>query len=80
MRRGPTREELKTGPTPAIPTMMKLGNKKKEFEERRMLLYFELQRRGMSLSCQEFEHVIRQINILTYKIRSFKGGLYNDQE
>ena len=61
--------------------MMKLGDKKREFGERRMELYAELQQMNIAeMSVQRFEHIYRQIHILTQKIISFKGGLNYDKE
>ena len=61
--------------------MMKLGDKKREFDERRMELYAELQQANIAeMSVQRFEHIYRQIHILTQKIISFKGGLNHDKE
>lgn len=58
--------------------MMKLGDKKREFEEKRMDLYVELlSTNTASMSVQRFEYIYRQVHILTAKILSFKGGLYN---
>jgi len=58
--------------------MMKLGDKKREFEERRMHLYAQLLSTDIStMSVQRFEHIYRQIHLLTQKILSFKGGLNN---
>ena len=58
--------------------MMKLGDKKREFEERRMDLYAELLSTDIStMSVQRFEHIYRQIHLLTQKILSFKGGVNN---
>ena len=73
---------LKTGSIPVIPaTMMKLGDKKREFRERRMDLYAELLCTDMSaMSVQRFEYIYRRIHILTAKIKSFKGGLNNDKD
>ena len=76
------REESKTGSIPVFPTiMMKLGDKIHEFKERRMDLYAELLSTDTaSMSVQRFEHIYRQIHILTKKILSFKGGLKNDNK
>lgn len=73
---------LKTGSNPVIPTiMMKLGDKKREFKERIMELYAELLSADTSImSVQRFEHIYRQIHILTGKILSFKGGLNNGKD
>lgn len=73
---------LKTGSIPVIPTiMMKLGDKKREFEERRMDLYAELLSTDIAgMSVQRFEHIYRQIHMLTAKILSFKGGLNNGKD
>ena len=61
--------------------MMKLGDKKREFEERRMELYAELfSTDTMEMSVERFEHIYRQIHMLTQKILSFKGGLRNDKD
>ncbi len=61
--------------------MMKLGDKKRELEERRMDLYAELFSTDMSsLSVHRFEHIYRHIHILTIKTLSFKGGLNNGKE
>ncbi len=61
--------------------MMKLGDKRREFRERRMVLYAELQQANIAeMSVQRFEHIYRQIHLLTQKIKSFKGGLNNDEE
>ena len=61
--------------------MMKLGDKKREFKERIMELYAELLSADSStVSVRRFEHVYRQIHILTSKILSFKGGLNNDED
>ena len=61
--------------------MMKLGDKKREFMARRTGLYAELFSADTSaLSVKRFEHVYRQIHILTQKILSFKGGLNNDKD
>ncbi len=58
---------------------MKLGDKKREFRERRMDLYAELLSTA-SMSVQRFEHIYRQIHMLTVKILSFKGGLNNGKD
>ena len=61
--------------------MMKLGDKKSELEARRIELYAELLCTDTaSMSVQRFEHICRQIHILTAKIISFKGGLNNGKE
>ena len=61
--------------------MMKLGDKRREFEERRMELYAELQQADIAeMSVQRFEHIYRQIHQLTQKIISFKGGLNNEEK
>lgn len=61
--------------------MMKLGNKKSEFLERQMDIYAELLCTDTaSMSVLRFEHIYRQIHILTAKILSFKGGLNNGKE
>lgn len=60
---------------------MKLGDKKREFKERRMDLWAELLSTDISrMSVQRFEHIYRQIHMLTAKILSFKGGLTNDND
>ena len=61
--------------------MMKLGDKKRELRAIRTGLYAELFSADSSvLSVERFEHVYRQIHILTQKILSFKGGLNNDKD
>ena len=61
--------------------MMKLGDKKSELEARRIERYAELICTDTaSMSVQRFEHICRQIHILTAKIISFKGGLNNGKE
>lgn len=61
--------------------MMKLGDKSKEMQERRMELYVELhQADTRTMSVRRFEHIYRQIHILTAKIESFKGGLKNEEK
>lgn len=61
--------------------MMKLGDKKREFEERRMDLYAELLSTDIpGMSVRRFEYIYRQIHVLTQKIQSFKGGLNNEKE
>ena len=56
--------------------MMKLGDKKGEFKERRIELYIQLQQANiMEMSVRRFEYVYRHIHILTQKINTFKGGL-----
>lgn len=61
--------------------MMKLGDKKREYMQRRTELYSHLlQSDIMAMSVQRFEYIYRQIHILTQKIKSFKGGLDNDKE
>lgn len=61
--------------------MMKLGDKKREFEERLIDLYTELLCKDTaSVSVQRFEHIYRHIHIITAKILSFKGGLNNGKD
>lgn len=38
-----------------------------------------LQTDTSTMSVQRFEHIYRQIHILTAKINSFKGGLKNEE-
>ena len=46
-----------------------------------MELYAELQQADTStMSVQRFEHIYRQIHILTAKIKSFKRGLKNEDK
>lgn len=62
--------------------MMKLGNKLNEMKMRRTELYaILLQQTGTgNMSARRFEHICRHIHIITTKIKSFKGGLKNDNE
>ena len=61
--------------------MIKLGDKKGEFKERRIELYIQLQQANiMEISVRRFEYVYRQIHILTQKIKTFKGGLNYETE
>ena len=61
--------------------MTKLGDKKREFQERQIDLYAELLSTDTaSMSVLRFEYIYRQIHILTAKILSFKGGLNNGKE
>ena len=46
-----------------------------------MELYAELQQADMAeMSVRRFEHICRQIHMLTQKIISFKGGLQDDSK
>ncbi len=46
-----------------------------------MELYAELHQADLStMSVQRFEHIYRQIHILTTKIKSFKGGMNNEEK
>lgn len=46
-----------------------------------MELYVELhQADTRTMSVRRFEHIYRQIHILTAKIESFKGGLKNEEK
>lgn len=46
-----------------------------------MDLYAELLSTDITgMSVQRFEHIYRQIHMLTVKILSFKGGLNNDKD
>ncbi len=46
-----------------------------------MELYAELLQTNIAeMSVRRFEHIYRQIHMLTQKIISFKGGLNNDKD
>ena len=61
--------------------MMKLGDRKREMQARRMEIYAELQQADLSsMSALRFEYLYRRIHILTQKIKSFKGGLNNEEK
>ena len=60
--------------------MKRLGDKVSEYRERRLQLYIELHQMDGNASVQRFEHVLRLIHVLTYKIKSFKNSIHYEEE
>lgn len=58
---------------------MTLVYKKREYEMRRTELYATIHM-SENMAVERFEHLVQQINILTAKIVSFKGGLHDKED
>ena len=62
-----------------VPTM-RAQTRKSEYVNRRTCLYADLYQLAGESSVERFDHIARQIHIITFKIKSFSGGKNNEQD